>query len=130
MVAPLGRRSGRKSSQVSKIFQSVSMKNYGRRKVRKHKKIKGSYKFVTLNISEKFDSLINVETTSSESKGKLGRSGKGLVTALAHKTKAGTKKNKKARYAIVNFSMKDLFNIIKEFEKIGKVPYVKSIPKY
>ena len=65
------------------FFQSVNMKNCGRRKVRKHKDIKGSDKCVTLNISEKFDSLNKMETTSSESKGKLGRSGKGLVTALA-----------------------------------------------
>ena len=33
------------------------MKNCGRRKVRKHKDIKGSDKIVTLNISKKFDSL-------------------------------------------------------------------------
>ena len=64
------------------LFQSVNMKNCGRRKVRKHKEIKGSDKIVTLNVSEKFDSLNNMKTTSSESKGKLGRSGKGLVTAL------------------------------------------------
>ena len=62
------------------LFQSVNMKICGRRKVRKHKDIKGSNKCVTLNISEKFDSLNKMETTSSESKGKLGRSGKGLVT--------------------------------------------------
>ena len=77
------------------LFQSVNMKNCGRRKVRKHKEIKGSDKCVTLNISEKFDSLNNMETTSSESKGKLGRSGKGLVTALDLKAKAGSKKYKK-----------------------------------
>ena len=46
----------------------------------KHKEIKGSDKCVTLtiyeilNISEKFDDLNNMETTSSESKGKLERS--------------------------------------------------------
>ena len=68
------------------------MKNCGRRIVRKHKEIKGSEKIATLNFSEKFDSLENVETTSSESKGKLGRSGKGLVTALALKTKVRPKK--------------------------------------
>ena len=39
-------------------------------------------------------------------------------------------KIKKARYAIGNFSKKDLLKIIKEFEKIGKVPYVKRIPKH
>ena len=33
-------------------------------------------------------------------------------------------------YAIRNFSTKDLSNIIKEFEIIFKVPYVKIIPKH
>ena len=49
-------------------------------------------------------------------------SGKGLVTALALNTKARSKIYKKARYAIVNVSMKDISNKIKEFEKIVKVP--------
>ena len=34
------------------LFESVNMKNCGRRKVRKHKEIKGSDKCVTLNIYE------------------------------------------------------------------------------
>ena len=56
------------------LFESVIMKNCGRQKVRKHNEIKGSDKCVTLNIyeifniSEKFDSLNKMETTSSESK--------------------------------------------------------------
>ena len=58
------------------MFQSMNMKNCGRQKVRIHKEIKGSDKIVILNISAKFDSLNNKETTSSESKGKFGRSGK------------------------------------------------------
>ena len=33
-------------------------------------------------------------------------------------------------YAIGNVSKKDLSKIIKECEKIGKVPYVKRIPKH
>ena len=77
------------------LFRSVNMKNCGRRTVRKHKEIRGSDKCVTLNISEKFDSLNKMETTSLESKGKLGRSGKGLVTALDLKTKAGSKNKKR-----------------------------------
>ena len=64
------------------MFQSVNMKICGRRKVRKHKEIKGSDKIITLNISAKFDSLNKMETTSSESKEKLERSGKGLATLL------------------------------------------------
>ena len=39
------------------LFQSVNMKNCGRCKVSKHKEIKGSDNIVTLNISEKFDSM-------------------------------------------------------------------------
>ena len=70
------------------------MKTFGRRKVRKHKEIKGSDKCVTLNISEKFDNLNKMETTSSESKVELDRSGKRLVTALDLKTKARSKKYK------------------------------------
>ena len=59
------------------LFLSVNMKNCGRQKVRKHKEIKGSDKCVTLNIyeilniSEKFDNLDKMETTSSESKVKM-----------------------------------------------------------
>ena len=80
------------------------MKNGGHRKVGKHKEINGSDKIVTLNISEKFDSLNKMKTTSSDSKRKLGRSGKGLVTALDFKTKVRSQKYKKARYTIENVS--------------------------
>ena len=44
------------------------MKICGRRKVRKHKEIKGSDKYVTLEISSKFDTLDKKKITSSESK--------------------------------------------------------------
>ena len=77
------------------FFQSVNMKNCDRCKVRKHKEIKGSDNIVTLNVSAKFDSLNKMETKSSESKGKLERSGKGLVTALALKTKVRSKNTKR-----------------------------------
>ena len=77
------------------MFQSVNMKNCGLRKVRKHKDIKGSDNCVTLNISKKFDSLNKMKTTSSDLKGKLGISGKGLVTALDLKTKVRSKNAKR-----------------------------------
>ena len=79
------------------LFQSVNMKTFGRRKVGKHKEIKGSDKIVTLNVSAKFDIMNNMETTYSESKGKLGRSGKGLVTALDLKTKVRFEKIQKCK---------------------------------
>ena len=45
------------------------MKNFGHHNVRKHKEIKGSDKYVTLDISLKFDNLDNMKITYSESKG-------------------------------------------------------------
>ena len=68
------------------------MKNCGRCKVRKHKEIKGSDKYVTLDISSKFDSLEKMKTISSESKVKLERSGKGLVNSLGIKNKIRSQK--------------------------------------
>ena len=70
-----------------------------------------------------------MKITSSESKGKWERSGKGLITYLGFKTKSGLQKYKNARYAIGNVNKKDLSKIIKEFEKIEKLPYEKKSPK-
>ena len=108
------------------LFEPVNMRNCGKRNFRKHRDIKDSDERVTLKkydnmyeilkISEKFDNLDKMETTSSESKVKMEGSGKWLVTALALKTKARLTRYKKARYAIVNVSMKDLSNKIKEFD--------------
>ena len=112
------------------LFLAVNMKNCGRCNVRKHKEIKGSDKYVTLDILSKFDSLDKIKTTSSESKRKLERSGKGLITSLGFKAKVRPQKYKKARYAIVNFSKKDLSKIIREFEKFEKLPFDKKWPKH
>ena len=53
-----------------------------------------------------------------------------MVTALDIKTKVRSQKYKKEKYAIGNVSMKDLSDIIEEFEKIVKVTYMKRIPKH
>ena len=80
------------------LFKPVNIRNCGQRNVRKHKEIKDSDERVTLNmyeilnISEEFDDMDKMETTSSESKVKMEGSGKWLVTALALKTKARSKK--------------------------------------
>ena len=70
-----------------------------------------------------------MKITSSEPKDYLGISGKGLITSLGLKTNIRSKKNKKARYAITNASMKYLSNIIKEFEKLPYKGYVRKRPK-
>ena len=112
------------------LFLAVNMKNGSRRNVRKQKEIKGSDKYSTLDISSKFESLDNMKITSSESKEKLERSGKGLVTALDFKAKVRPQKLKKARCAIRNVSKKDFYKIIKKFEKFEKSPYEKKRPKH
>ena len=53
-----------------------------------------------------------------------------MVTSLGFKTKVRSQKYKKARYAIINVSEKDLLKIIKEFEKIEKLPYENKRPKH
>ena len=70
MVAPLGRRSGMKKSTGEEKFtlgdfSAVNMNDCGRRSVRKHRDIKGSYKYITLEISLKFIILDNMRITSS-----------------------------------------------------------------
>ena len=101
------------------LFLSVNMKNCGRCKVRIQKEIKGSDKYVTLDISSKFDTLNKMKTTSSESKEKLERSGKGLATALDFKTKVRLQKYKKERYAIEMSVIKTFLRQSKSVRKLG-----------
>ena len=96
------------------LFSAANIKNCGRRNVRKHREIRGSDKYVTMDISLKFDSLDKMKITSSESKDNLGRSVNGLITSLGLKTKTRTHKRKKARYAIVNVSKEELSKIIRD----------------
>ena len=51
-----------------KLFSAVNMENCGRRNVRRHREIKGSDKYVILDISLKLDSMEKMKITSSESK--------------------------------------------------------------
>ena len=60
----------------------------------------------------------------------MGRSGKRLITSLSIKTIGSSNKNKKARYAITNVSMKDISKIIKEFEDFPYEGYVRKRPKH
>ena len=76
-------------------FSAANMKSFGRCNVGKHREIKGSDMYVTLDISLKFDSLDKMKITSSESKVKLGRSGNGLITSMILKAKIIPKKHKK-----------------------------------
>ena len=47
------------------LFLAVDMKNCGRQNVRKHKEIRSSDKYFTLDISSKIDSLDKMKITSS-----------------------------------------------------------------
>ena len=50
------------------LLLAVNIKNCGCRNIRKHKEIKGSDKYVTLDIPLKLDSLDKIKITSLESK--------------------------------------------------------------
>ena len=80
------------------LFLAVDMKNCGRLNVSKHKEFRGSDKYVTLDISSNLDGLDKTKIKSSKSKGKLGRSGKGLITSMRFKTKARSQKKGKVCY--------------------------------
>ena len=56
-------------------------------------------------------------------------SGKGLIAYLGFRVKVRLQKYKRARNAIGNVSKKDLYKIIREFEKFEKFPYEKKKPK-
>ena len=55
------------------MFTAVNIKNCGPQNVRKHREIKGSYKYVTLEILLNFTSLDKMIITYSEPKDDLGR---------------------------------------------------------
>ena len=97
-------------------FTPVNMETFGRRNVSKHREIKDSDNYITLYILLKFGSLYKMIITSSEPKYYLERSGKGLIFYLGIKANVGPNKCKKSRYAILNVSMKDLSNILRDFK--------------
>ena len=53
-----------------------------------------------------------------------------MITSLGFNTKARSQKHKKARYVFGNVSEKDIYKIIREFEKFEKLPYDKKRPKH
>ena len=69
-------------------FTDVNMKNCGRHNVSKHRVIKGSDNYITLDISLKFYSLDKMIITYSKSKDNLVILGKGLITSLSIKAKS------------------------------------------
>ena len=70
-----------------------------------------------------------MKISSSESKDNLGRSGKGFIISMGLKAKSRLKKYKKAWYAIVNVSKKELSKIIREFDKLPYKSYKRKRPK-
>ena len=104
--------------------------NCGRFNVRKHRDIKDSDKYITLDLSLKFGSQEKMRIISSDPKDNLGISGKGLITSLGLNTNLKSKKNKRERYAITNVSLKNISIIIKKFVKLSYEGHVKDSSKY
>ena len=86
------------------LFLAVNMKNCGRRNVSKNKDTKGSDKYVTLDISSKFDSMDKIKITSSESKEKIGNISKGVDYLSGFQYQRKVAHIQKSRYAIGNVS--------------------------
>ena len=61
---------------------------------------------------------------------KIGKIRKGVDYLSGFQDQSRLQKYKKARYTIGNISEKDLSKIIKEFEKIEKLPYEKKRPTH
>ena len=73
-----------------------------------------------MDISSKFDSLNKMKTTSSESKGKLEISVKGLVTALDFKTEVRFRKGtKKQGMQLVMSARRTFRRLSKSLRKLG-----------
>ena len=106
------------------------MKFFVRRNVRKHRDIKGSEDYVTLDITLKFESLENMRITFLESKEVLGGSGKGLITSMGFKAKVRQNKYKQARYTIRNVSKKNLSKIVRYFDKLPYKSYERRRPNH
>ena len=111
-------------------FTPTNMKNCGHFNVRKHRYIKDSDKYITLDILLKLVSLYKTRITSLEPKNYLRISGQGLFTSLGLKAKSRPNKYKKAGCTIVNFSKKDLSKIFREFEKLPYKSYEWRRPKH
>ena len=71
------------------------MTSCGRRNVGTYRDINNGEQYIVLDISFKLDCLEKVEVTSSESWDYTGRTGKGLTTSLALRTKSPKNKQKK-----------------------------------
>ena len=78
-------------------FTYVNMKNCVRQNVRKHRDIKDSDKYTTLDISLKLGSLENIRIISLEPKDYLETPVKGLITIMGLKENVQPKKINKVK---------------------------------
>ena len=69
------------------FFSALNMENCGSHNVRKHREIQGSYKYVTLDILLKFDSLYKMKITYSESEENLKDQERGGLTFYVSRPK-------------------------------------------
>ena len=131
MVAPIRRRSGRKSSQVRKIcfcmwkWKIVVVAKLGNtRRSRVVTRLTPLTSHRSLTVWTRWKPHLQ----SQKKIGKI-RKGVGNRSGFQDQSKV-SQKYKKTRYAIGLVGEKDLSKIIKEFEKIGKLTYEKKRHKH
>ena len=95
-------------------FTPVNMTSCVRQNVRKHREIKDGEHYIALEIYLKLDFLAKRKVTSSESRGYMGISGKGVTTSLDLRTKSPNKK-KKSWIAITDITNQYFRKFIKKF---------------
>ena len=77
-----------------------------------------------------FGSPDKMKIISSEPKYYLGIPGKGLINSLGFRTIRRSKKIKKARFTIINVSLRDISRIIKEFDYLTHEGYARNCSKH
>ena len=86
-------------------LSDVNMKNCGRHNVRKHREIKGSDKYVTLEILLKFGSLYKTRITYSDPKYNFGKIRKGVDYLSGSKGQSRAKEIQKCKVYHLEMSL-------------------------
>ena len=113
-----------------KLFLAVKMKNCGRRNVRKHREIKGSDKYVTLDISLNFDSLDKMKITSSYSKENWNDQESGWLPLWVSRPKWGQTNAKRQGMPSEMPVRRTFQRLLRSLKKLSYESYEKKRPKH
>ena len=99
-----------------KKFTPVNTRSFGHCNIKKHKEIRNSEQYITLNISLKLDFLDNTEVTYPGSRDYIGTSGKRMNTSMTFSTIRSSKKKQKESNSITEIFPQDFMKLLEEFK--------------